>query len=560
MKPTRLLLASLAIFDLVLGGVAIFFPELYLKLLHPRFAGGPTYWLTRTGACGSSFRLSRGYRRGLPIGARSSSSSSGRFASWMCPPTLSISYRRGISDGSALFPWSVPPSSISSQGRTSSASLGSFSVERIPRKSRSAVAYRAGVREAKRGIFGGRGRCPLLLQRLSHARQWGPSASKGSHSGLRSGGGDATSGAPGATRARSRIAGLEGRRSLDVCHPTGRRPPSTGSVFGRLQEVLSRALGTRSGWLHRARSKTAGRRFSDHRTRPDGRRAIRRSGGDLDVAVSLSLDSPRGLLRTGSACGFSCGASRSLGDDTRSPRLDLGGAGVCSSHRVEEADARARESRRRRCARDTSSAVPGERPLFHRSSHRTHAHSPIRALGRRVRLDRRVRRPMGRPRPVGGLGWHGRSRRNRNSKASLDRPARSRPHPGADSPSHASSLERTCSRSSTQLGGSSQGGGSDQAPTDGFQQRPASFFRATGFSASSVPCGVAPRERTRGILGAAGARPSVSSGTRGAPHLRLDVGSPPKGADPKPSMIDSLEASRPGVGSALTPTGSLPAP
>jgi hypothetical protein len=47
---TRALLAGLALFDLALGASALFGQDLYLSLMHPRFAGGPTYLLARTGA------------------------------------------------------------------------------------------------------------------------------------------------------------------------------------------------------------------------------------------------------------------------------------------------------------------------------------------------------------------------------------------------------------------------------------------------------------------------------------------------------------------------------
>jgi hypothetical protein len=46
----RQLAGGLAAFDLVLGVTALFFPATYLALLHPAFAGGPTYLLARTGA------------------------------------------------------------------------------------------------------------------------------------------------------------------------------------------------------------------------------------------------------------------------------------------------------------------------------------------------------------------------------------------------------------------------------------------------------------------------------------------------------------------------------
>jgi hypothetical protein len=46
----RALLVGLAVFDLVLGATALFAPDLYLSLMHPRYAGGATYLLARTGA------------------------------------------------------------------------------------------------------------------------------------------------------------------------------------------------------------------------------------------------------------------------------------------------------------------------------------------------------------------------------------------------------------------------------------------------------------------------------------------------------------------------------
>src|SRR5687767_3744664 len=50
MTGIRAILVGLAIFDLLLGVSALFFPDLYLSLMHPRFGGGPTYLLARTGA------------------------------------------------------------------------------------------------------------------------------------------------------------------------------------------------------------------------------------------------------------------------------------------------------------------------------------------------------------------------------------------------------------------------------------------------------------------------------------------------------------------------------
>ena len=66
MKNARWLLLGLMLFDLLLGSAAVFLPDLYLRIMHPRFPGGPTYWLTRTGFLWLFFALIEGLAAWAP--------------------------------------------------------------------------------------------------------------------------------------------------------------------------------------------------------------------------------------------------------------------------------------------------------------------------------------------------------------------------------------------------------------------------------------------------------------------------------------------------------------
>lgn len=60
LRRTRPLLLGLLVFDLLLGGAAAFFPDLYLGFMHPRSGGGGLHWLTRTGFLWLFFALAEG--------------------------------------------------------------------------------------------------------------------------------------------------------------------------------------------------------------------------------------------------------------------------------------------------------------------------------------------------------------------------------------------------------------------------------------------------------------------------------------------------------------------